>query len=104
DVGAAGLAGDLVLADRDKAQRLALGVARRVPVARGAEIAVGDVELMGDLAVAHVDPAAQRREIGAGDAEKRLGVLPPRADKGKELAALLARPHDGVGCWPGGKR
>src|SRR5439155_13123115 len=88
-IGTAILAADLILADRNEAQRLAGRVARRVPAALGAEIAVLDIELVGDLAGPGVDHAAQQVEIGILDAEKRLRMLQPRAGQRHEAATLL---------------
>src|SRR5690348_14645188 len=96
-VGAAALAGDFVLADRDEAQLVAVLVARRVPVALGAEIALFDVELVRAFAGFCVEPAAQHVEIGAGNAEERLGMLPPRADKGDEPPVRPCRAADLAG-------
>ena len=84
DIRAAGIAGDLVMADGDKRQRSARAVAGSVPAALGAEIAVGDIELVRGLAGPAIDKAAQTVEIRLRDAEKGRRVLGFRADERDE--------------------
>src|SRR6185312_2478652 len=92
----AGIAGDFVAADRDKAQRLTALVRGGRPLALLSDIAVFDVELVGGLARARVEIAAQAVEIGARNSKERRIVLDLRADKAEKLAVLLLGYRDGA--------
>src|SRR5205823_12777233 len=81
DIGAAGIAGDLVATDGNKRQRCAGTVTRGIPAPLSAEIAVGDVELVRDLAGPAIEKAAQTIEIRSGSVEEGGRVLAPRADE-----------------------
>src|SRR5439155_24123766 len=81
DIGAAVIAGDLVAADFDEAQRAARALARGVPPLLGSGIAVRNIELVLGLPGLPVDKAAQTIEIRLRHAEKRRRMLRPGADE-----------------------
>src|SRR5208282_3758677 len=69
-------------ADLHKLQGTARAVAGCVPAPLGAQIAVGDIELMRSLAGPAIDKAAQAIKIRFRDVQKRRRVLGFRADEG----------------------
>src|SRR6516162_9413735 len=78
--------------ERDKRQGSAGAVAGGVPAALGAEIAVGDIELVRSLAGPAVDKAAQTIEIRLRDAKEGRCVLCFWADEhDKPLRGIFAR-------------
>src|SRR5215471_1290427 len=80
DIGAAALAGYLMLADLQKAQRAAGAIARGTPVPHGAGVAVRDIKLVQRLAGLTVKKAAQNIKIRLRNTEKRWRVPRSRAD------------------------
>src|SRR5215472_3621930 len=84
DIGAAALAGDLMLADLQEAQRPAGAIARGAPVPHGSGVAIRDIKLVQRLAGLAVEKAAQDIEIRLRNAEKRWRVPRSRADHADE--------------------
>ena len=79
------------MADLDKLQGTARAVAGRAPVPLGAEIAVGDIELVRSLAGPTIDKAAQAVEIRLRDVKEAGRMLGFRADEpDKALRRILA--------------